>query len=139
VAESIKHIELVACIVRYVRAHYKGIQSVAIRHDMPGYIGCDKPPLIGDYRPDLFAIDAPLTTTIIGEAKTAGDLETNHTHMQLAHFIRFLCLQTNPVLILGVPWQARARGLGLVNSIIDNRGIEPSLISVVIVDDVQVN
>jgi hypothetical protein len=97
---------------------------------MPSHIGCDKPPIIGGYRPDVFAIDAPLTTTIIGEAKTAGDLETDHTHKQIADFTRFLCLQTNPVFVLGVPWQARARGLGLVNSIIARRGIEPSSISI---------
>ena len=37
-------------------------------------------------RPDVYAIDAPQTQTIVGEAKTQGDLETEHTHKQFAGF-----------------------------------------------------
>ncbi len=135
-AESTKHIQLVDCIVKYVHARYTGAQSVVGCHDLPGTIGCDKPPFIGSHRPDVFAVDAPLTTTIVGEAKTQADLETARTYAQLCDFIGFLRLQKNPVFILAVPWQAKARGRCLIDSILTSRGIGSSTITVIVLDEV---
>jgi hypothetical protein len=113
-AESEKHLELVTRIVEYVRKTYYGGYSMAVLHDLPGAIGCDKPPFIGSFRPDVYAVDAPLTTVLVGEAKTQVDLETDHTHQQLAMFCRYLALQKRAVFVLAVPWQAKARGRTLL-------------------------
>jgi len=113
-AESIQHLKLVDSIVIYIRKHFVGVQSVVTLHDLPGKIGCDKPPKIGAYRPDVYATDAPTTITIIGEAKTQADLKTDRTRSQIKTFIRYLQLQQNGIFILATPWRATAAGRALV-------------------------
>ena len=137
VAESSTHLDLVKRILDHIAHHYHGVSAVAVLHDLPGRIGCTKPPRIGAYRPDVYAIDAPLTQTIVGEAKTQGDLETEHSHKQFAAFLQFLALQNHGVFILGVPWQAKVRGLGLLKGIGREAGIHA--VRIVIVDDVLKN
>ena len=132
-AESEKHLELVSCILAHIENTYVGLNSVAIIHDLPGRIGCDKPPKIGQFRPDVYAIDAPLTRTIIGEAKTQSDLETNHTATQFRAFMSFLRLQPNPVFILAVPWQVRVLARTLLLAV--QRELHASSVLLVVLDD----
>lgn len=133
-AESAKHLELVRCIVTYLQRRYKGLTSVAALADLPGAIGCDKPPLISCYRPDVYAIDAPHTITIIGEAKTQQDLETEHTRNQLSVFIRFLRSQPQGLLVIAVPWQARARARSLARLLVQQQETASPLV-VIVLDD----
>jgi hypothetical protein len=104
---------------------------------LPGAIGGEKPPKIGAFRPDVYAIDAPLTKTIVGEAKTQSDLETDHTRKQFHAFLRYLQLQTNSVFILAVPWQAKARGRTLLHSI--QSELEASAVEIVVIDNIRGN
>jgi len=104
-------------------------------HDLPGFIGCDKPPKIGAYRPDVYAIDAPLTRTIVGEAKTQLDLESDHTKDQFISFLTFLQLQQNAMFIVGVPWQAKATARGILESL--KRSLTTNDVEIVVIDDVQ--
>lgn len=134
--ESSTHLALVGRIVEHIDEHYRGISDLAVLHDLPGRIGCNKPPKIGGYRPDVYAVDAPLTRTIIGEAKTQGDLETQHTHKQLTAFVRFLALHNNAVLVLAVPWQAKARGLAVLTSIAQHVGT--TSVRFVVVDNIPI-
>jgi hypothetical protein len=97
----------------YVRDEYHAYQ-LAIFHDLPALLGAEKPPRIGGFLPDLYAVDAPPSITILGEAKTAEDLETEHSRKQLTAFLTFLQLQSNGILVVAVPWQARARAKNLV-------------------------
>jgi len=133
--ESAKHLELVRCILIYVQENYVGVDHVAMLHDLPGSIGCDKPPKIGEFRPDVYAVDAPLTKTIIGEAKTQADLETDHTKNQLRAFMRFLRLQDNAVLVLAVPWQAKARGRTILKALAGE--IDAPKTRIVVIDETQ--
>ena len=107
---------------------------MATLHDLPNFIGCDKPPKIGVFRPDVYAIDAPLTRTIVGEAKTQADLETDHTKAQFVSFIRFLRLQQNAVLVVAVPWQAKATARSLLDALL---GSDRESIRVVVIDDLE--
>ena len=107
---------------------------MATLHDLPNFIGCDKPPKIGAFRPDVYAVDAPLTRTIVGEAKTQADLETDHTRAQFVSFIRFLRLQQNAVLVVAVPWQARATARSLLDALL---GADKESIRIVVIDDVE--
>ncbi len=133
--ESSKHLDLVRCILAYIRKNYSGLHHVAILHDLPGFIGCDKPPKIGAYRPDVYAIDAPLTRTIVGEAKTQLDLESDHTKDQFISFLTFLQLQQNAMFIVGVPWQAKATARGILESL--KRSLTTNDVEIVVIDDVQ--
>jgi hypothetical protein len=116
-AESAKHLELIKRIVDYIGNTYFGLDYVATLHDLPGHIGCEKPPKIGSYRPDVYAVDAPLTKIIIGEAKTEQDLETCHSRDQLRAFINHLKHERNGILILAVPWPALALGRSIVKKL----------------------
>jgi len=137
VGESSKHLGLVRCILSYIRGNYVGVDHVATLHDLPGIIGCDKPPKIGTFRPDVYAIDAPLTKTLIGEAKTQADLETDHTRNQFRAFIRFLRLQDNAVFVLAVPWQAKARARIVIQAVV--RETEAANVQIVVIDEIQEN
>lgn len=112
-SESLVHLQLVGRIMSYVRDEYHAYQ-LAIFHDLPALLGAEKPPRIGGFLPDLYAVDAPPSITILGEAKTAEDLETEHSRKQLTAFLTFLQLQSNGILVVAVPWQARARAKNLV-------------------------
>lgn len=133
--ESSKHLELVQCILAYIRWNYSGIQHVATLYDLPGFIGCDKPPKIGTFRPDVYAIDAPLTRAIIGEAKTQLDLETDHTKEQFVSFISYLRLQRNAVFVVAVPWQAKARARSILEALA--RRLDTDSVQVVVIDDAE--
>jgi hypothetical protein len=112
-AESLVHLQLVARIVSHIRDEYQAYQ-LAVFHDLPNLIGAEKPPRIGGFVPDVFAIDAPPSITILGEAKTVEDLETEHSLKQLTAFLAFLRLQPSGILVVAVPWQAQARAKNLV-------------------------
>jgi hypothetical protein len=134
-SESVSHLELVKRIICHIRSHFSGPFYVVTLHDLPGAIGGEKPPKIGSFRPDVYAIDAPLSRTIVGEAKTQGDLETDHSRKQLKAFLGFLRLQTNAVFVLAVPWQAVAQGRALLKSIQEELGA--SAVEIVVIDNIQ--
>jgi hypothetical protein len=48
------------------------------------------PPAVGAYRPDIYAIMRGSGRTVIGEAKTSIDIDTEHTKRQLAAYFRHL-------------------------------------------------
>lgn len=132
-SESLKHLALVKCIVSYIKKNYQGIDHLALLHDLPALPGWGKPPKIGAFRPDVYAVDAPITRTIIGEAKTQLDLETSHSRNQLKDFLLFLNNQQNGLLILAVPWQAKARGKSLLKLLEKEADIK---VSTVVIDEI---
>jgi len=136
VPESSKHLELVQRILAYIRSNFAGIQQVAVLHDLPGFVGCDKPPKVGAFRPDVYAIDAPVTRTVIGEAKTIADLETDHSREQFEAFLGYLRLQRNPTLIASVPWQAKATARSLLQMLCGR--LEAGAVQIVVIDDVEI-
>src|SRR5262249_23124041 len=100
---------------------------------MPDNLGCDKPPRLEGFVPDVYAVDTPPSIAIIGEAKTVLDLHTEHSRRQLAAFLRFLRQQEHGVLVLGVPWQGRATAHNLLARLCRENGAEN--VGVVVVDD----
>ncbi len=63
-----------------------------------------KPPAIGGYYPDVYLAPSRENPLIIGEAKTAKDLEKAHSMDQIASFLKYCSFHTDSLLILGVPW-----------------------------------
>jgi len=113
-AESVNHLRLVEHLVAHITATYEGL---VVFHDLPAALGAEKPPRIGGYVPDVFATDAPTTITIVGEAKTESDLETDHSREQLVAFLQYLGARQRGVLVLAVPWQVRATAKNLLASL----------------------
>jgi hypothetical protein len=135
VAESSQHIALLQKLVAYVRGSVDDSGSLAVLHDLPGLIGCDKPPKIGAFRPDLYATDAPTTMVIVGEVKTARDLETAHSRDQLLSFLTHLSIFPNPVLMLAVPWTMRIRAQQLLSNLSAEAGTPD--VTTLVVDDMK--
>jgi hypothetical protein len=103
--ESSQHLQLLQRILEFIRDHFREHYSLSVLNDLPSAIGGERPPNIGGFVPDVYATDVPITTTIIGEAKTAKDLETEHTKRQITAFGNYLCARSNGVFILAVPWR----------------------------------
>ena len=134
-AESAKHIALLTKLLQYVRASASETLHLSVLHDLPGLIGCDKPPKLGAYRPDLYATDAPTTRVIVGEAKTTLDLETSHSRQQLLSFLRHLALYPGSTLVVAVPWAARVRAKELLRKLREETNSQHT--HLVVIDDIE--
>jgi len=88
--------------------------------DLPDAV--EKPDFIAGFRPDLFA-RAPGRLTLIGEAKTTTDLETEHTQRQVAAFLQFLSSVPGAVFVMATPWPAHASAQNLVGKVARQMGI----------------
>src|SRR5882724_5459673 len=103
--ESTQHLDLVRRLISYVNSNFSECRSMSIISDLPTSIGGERPPKIRGFAPDLFAVDVPATKTIIGEAKTRQDLETDHSRRQIDAFLYYLSRQPRGILIIAIPWQ----------------------------------
>jgi len=101
--ESSQHLRLVEALVSYIEVRYEPLKSLIIFCDLPSTVGGDRPPRCGGFAPDVYATDAPATVTVIGEAKTAEDLVTEHSRQQVQAFLEYLTYQKSGVFILAVP------------------------------------
>jgi hypothetical protein len=128
-SDSAQHLALVNSILALVKKDFP-LTKFVVLSDLPGSL--DKPPRINGFVPDVFAEDAPRTAVVIGEAKTVQDLQTNHSRLQIAAFLRFLAAQQNGVFVLAVPWPAMATAQVIVDH--ELRELEPQHVKVVISD-----
>ena len=102
--ESRTHIKLVEELRNYVANTYFMGERGAVLCDLPESILGEKPPLIGNFRPDVYATDSMTERIIIGEAKTEFDLERDHSKKQLAAFIKECSTYRKGILVVAVPW-----------------------------------
>lgn len=108
---------LVQSIVDWIKANTTYFSEMAILVASPSSSINACPPNIGGSVPDVFAQSAMLSVTIIGEAKTATDVETLRSRKQFADYLRFLANQENPLLVIAVPWQCVNQAKTLLRSI----------------------
>jgi hypothetical protein len=116
-AESTTHLALVRIILKYIGREHAQITALGVVTDLSSSLHAEKPSRIGGFVPDVYAFDAPLTTVIIGEAKTSTDLETERSKKQIAAFLSFLCQQPTGIFILAVPWQAKQRARAVIKTL----------------------
>jgi hypothetical protein len=128
-SDSAQHLALVNSILALVRRDFSPRKFVVLS-DLPGSL--DKPPRINGFVPDVFAEDAPRTAVVVGEAKTIQDLQTAHSRLQIAAFLRFLAAQQNGIFVLAVPWPAIATARQIVE--LELKQLEPQNVKVVISD-----
>ena len=129
--ESLNHTALLDRLFKYVTYAYDSDGRYLVLHDLPSAIGSEKPPMIGGFRPDLYASHGPLHHVIIGEAKTARDLDTAHSREQYRAYARHLACCAHPTLILAVPWPLRVRAKTLIRLAVEEAGA-PAIGQVVI-------
>ncbi len=132
-AESNQHAALVQIIISYIKREHAEVTALGIVDDLSNAIGAEKPNRIEGFVPDVYAFDAPRTTTIIGEAKTKDDLETEHSKKQVAAFLSHLRYQDAGIFIMAVPWQLKRRAQSIVSRL--QKAAEAASVTVVTLDD----
>jgi hypothetical protein len=104
-SESGNHRILVHALAREISGDAVWTKPPIVYSDLQdGTITSDAPPLIGGNRPDVFARAIGTSLSIIGEAKTAHDIDNRHTFDQLESFFDYLRVQQKAELWMGVPW-----------------------------------
>jgi hypothetical protein len=117
VAESSEHLALVHVIIDYIGREHAHVEALGILSDLTSPLHAERPSRINGFVPDVYAFDAPLTTVIVGEAKTGDDLETQHSKKQFEAFLAFLGRQQTGIFILAVPWQLKRRAEAIISNI----------------------
>ena len=98
-AESLQHQALVLRIVSAISiALGDTVICLVDRSENPDSI----PYMIGNFRPDVYA--ASVSITVVGEAKTAKDLEKPRTAHQLRAFLEYVQVHSSRHLVLAVHW-----------------------------------
>jgi hypothetical protein len=115
--ETALHAGLVEALIAYAETEFGGLANLALRDDAVRPIRGERPPRINGYVPDLFATDVPTTATLIGEAKTKADLETDHTRTQIHAFLAYLSQTPNGIFVLSVPLSATATARRLLSQL----------------------
>ena len=115
--ESEQHARLVRSIITHLELCLDPINEIMVRDDSLQPIRGERPPRIGNFVPDVYASDVPTTRTVIGEAKTPKDLETDHSRQQIAAFLDHLAHTPNGLFILAVPPSLKPRARWLVKEL----------------------
>lgn len=115
--ESEEHIKLVRFLIDYITRHHAQEFGLCVYADTSDAGRGDKPRPVDGYVPDVFVVTVPSSFTIIGEAKTFGDLATSRSRSQLRTFLRFLQYSNSPQMILAVPLAARASAHGVLRAL----------------------
>lgn len=124
-SESLKHVQLVQEIVAFVRAEFSAVYALVVLEDSANAAKGNKPPPIEGFVPDVYAIDVPTTMTVIGEAKTSQDIETDRSRAQIKTFIDFLRWRQNGVFILAVPLGLIGAARTVVNAAVRDASSTP--------------
>ena len=131
--ESTRHARLVKAIIFHLEKRIGTLTEIMIRDDSVRPLRGERPPRLPRFMPDVYATDVPTTKTMIGEAKTARDLETDHSHKQIASFLEHLSHTPNSLFILAVPHNRKARARWLLAELV--RPLEGSVPETEVIDD----
>lgn len=102
--ESRTHINLVRQLFDYVVQTQMDGDTGMVFVDSPDSSRQTRPPLINGFTPDLYARHPRTGLVLIGEAKTAKDIESPHTERQIRGFLAKCAEETTSLFILAVPW-----------------------------------
>lgn len=115
--ESATHADLVQAVILYAEDKFGGLANVVVREDTIRPVRGEKPPRIEGFVPDVFVTDVPVTTTLVGEAKTRRDLETDHSRQQIVAFLSYLSKTAQGIFVLSVPMVAGATARRLLSEL----------------------
>ncbi len=102
--ESASHVALVRRLLDWTLTEVCQGEPVIVLVDLPEYHAASKPKRIGGFTPDLCAAGSSRYGAIVGEAKTAKDIERKHTVAQLEAFMKYCNSFDQSLLVLAVPW-----------------------------------
>ncbi len=117
-SESHTHAALVQQLASWMAETYFQGDSGRLFIDSPFCDRHKRPPIIGEFVPDIFAETNLPRRIIIGEAKTKNDIENRHTIQQLESFIKYCSTVDGSELIMAVPWHMTRYVRSMINKII---------------------
>jgi hypothetical protein len=62
--------------------------------------------VVNGYVPDAYVYEAGPYRLVLGEAKTAADIDTRHSADQIKAFIKYCQMIGSSLLVLAVPWDS---------------------------------
>lgn len=130
--ESAAHADLVRAVILYAEREFGGLADIAVREDAVHPVRGERPPRIEGYVPDVFVTDVPTTTTLIGEAKTQYDIETDHSRRQISAFLNYLSKTPGGIFVLSVPLVAGATARRFLSEA--NRPFSAATTQIVVLD-----
>ena len=107
--ESSRHARLVQAIVAHAEHRLGKVTDILVREDAVRPRRGERPPKLAGFTPDVYATDVPTTKTLVGEAKTAADLETKHSRAQIAAFLEYVAHTPGGLFVLAVPVAVKPR------------------------------
>lgn len=116
-SESKLHIELVKILADWIchKSSYLGDDKLVFI-DSPYSLNQELPRKLGDYRPDILAYDNQTQRSVIGEAKTARDLNSSRSHDQIRSFLSYAYSDKQAVFILATQWDAVRYAYNLIKT-----------------------
>lgn len=115
--ESATHLALVQRLVLWARSNYPIERDGLLLVDEPARLSADKPPSISGYFPDIYWKSLASQSILIGEAKSAYDVESRHSRRQLASFLSHLSSAEDGMLLIAVPWHVVPQAKSLIRMI----------------------
>ena len=122
--ESAQHARLVEAIVAHTENRLGPFTEILVREDAVRPRRGERPPRVFRFTPDVYATDVPTTMTLIGEAKTAADLDTKHSRVQIAAFLEYLAYTPGGLFVLAVPILAKPRARWILRELGDPLGAD---------------
>ena len=102
--ESVIHMMLVERMAEWVANELFAGNAAVILLDVPSRRTTGRPPAIDGHVPDLYVDEKTSRLLVIGEAKSARDLETERSERQIGAFLEYCSLHENALFVLAVPW-----------------------------------
>jgi len=115
--ESAAHLVLVQQLVLWVGENCPKGNDSALFVDDPWQAAVNKPPSILGYFPDVFWKSPASGSALVGEAKSAYDLESRHSRRQFASFLTHLKSIENGMFLIAVPWHVVPPAKSLIRAI----------------------
>jgi hypothetical protein len=88
--ELSEHEKMVNQIFDYCVSYYGDGNTVSYVFDINGLGSQNRPPMIGNSRPDLYGERLTDGLELIGEAKTKSDLVNSHTEKQFGDYLSYV-------------------------------------------------
>ena len=115
--ESAAHQFLVQQLVRWISINCLDSKNSVLLVDEPTRTAIDKPPNLSGYTPDVYWKSLDGSRVIVGEAKSAYDVESRHSRRQYESFLLHLSRANSGTLLIAVPWHVVNQAKSLVRVI----------------------
>lgn len=126
--ESQQHRRLVQHLHDWVMSTHIHDSPTVVYIDSRQYSHISRPPLVNGYIPDLYVSRPDDSGVIIGEAKTANDLENEHTHSQFIAYLSWCAAREGSLLVVAVPWYMSRFAKSMVHNIEKRLRVRPDSI-----------